>query len=183
MFLQQIGVPWPAEPTLLVAGSLAARGRLSIVGVIAVALAATLVADLTWYVVGKRYGARALRFVSRPSSSSEKYLRRTGRLFERLGPVAFALAKFIPGVPMAGPVLAGGMGTTLAVFVFFDLLAMAVWACTFTVLGVVFHSRVEVAFAAFNRLGGWALIIGGAIVLALTLRFVWRRVRLPRPSA
>ena len=63
VFLQQIGVPWPAEPTLLVAGSLAARGRLSIVGVIAVALAATLVADLTWYVVGRRYGGAAFRFV------------------------------------------------------------------------------------------------------------------------
>ena len=37
VFLQQIGVPWPAEPTLLVAGSLAARGRLPAVGVIGAA--------------------------------------------------------------------------------------------------------------------------------------------------
>jgi membrane protein DedA with SNARE-associated domain len=29
VFLQQLGVPIPAEPTLVVAGSLAARGRIS----------------------------------------------------------------------------------------------------------------------------------------------------------
>ena len=63
VLLQQIGVPMPAEPTLVVAGSLAARGRLSLGGIASAALVATVLADLTWFVIGKRYGKRALRLI------------------------------------------------------------------------------------------------------------------------
>jgi hypothetical protein len=39
VFLQQLGVPIPAEPTLVVAGSLAARGLLPLPGLVEVDLA------------------------------------------------------------------------------------------------------------------------------------------------
>jgi membrane protein DedA with SNARE-associated domain len=176
VFLQQIGVPIPAEPTLVVAGSLAARGGLSAASIVAGAMVATVVADLTWFVVGKRYGARALRLVFCLSSSPEKHLSQTERLFARWGPVAFALAKFIPGLPMAGPVLAGSMGTALRVFLFYDVLAMGLWAGAFTGLGMVFQRHVEFALRALDHLGGWGLLLGATLVTALVLRR-WYRAR------
>jgi len=165
VFLQQIGVPIPAEPTLVVAGSLAARGRLSVAGVIGVALVATLVADLTWFVVGRRYGARALRLVSSSSSSSAKYVSLGERLFARWGPAAFALAKFIPGLPMVGPVLAGGLGASLSVFVVCDVLAMTLWAGAFTGLGMIFQRHVERALGALDHLGSWGVLLGVVVVV------------------
>jgi membrane protein DedA with SNARE-associated domain len=176
VLLQQIGVPVPAEPTLVVAGSLAARGRLSLAGIAVAALVATLLADLTWFVVGKRYGTRALRLVFRLSSSPEKHLGQTERLFLRWGPAAFALAKFIPGLPMAGPLLAGGLGTTLRVFLIYDLLAMGLWAGAFTGLGALFQRDVERALGALDRLGGWGLLLGGAVVAGVLVRR-WYKVR------
>lgn len=170
VFMQQIGVPVPAEPTLIAAGSLAARGRMSVAGIAAAALVATLAADLTWFAVGKRYGMRALHLVFRLSPSPEKYLDQAERLFSRWGPAAFALAKFIPGLPMAGPVLAGGLGTTLRVFLLYDLLAMGLWAGAFTGLGMVFHRDVDRALRGLDRLGGWALLCGAVIVAALVVR-------------
>lgn len=169
VFLQQIGVPVPAEPTLVAAGSLAARGRLSVAGIAAAAFVATLVADLTWFAVGKRYGMRALHFAFRLSPSPEKHLNQTERLFSRWGPAAFALAKFIPGLPMAGPVLAGGLGTTLRVFLFYDLLAMGLWAGAFTGLGMVFERDVDRALRGLDRLGGWGLLLGIAIAAVVVL--------------
>ena len=174
VFLQQMGVPVPAEPTLVAAGSLAARGRLSVAGIAVAALVATLVADLIWFVVGRRYGTRALRLVFRFSSSPEKHLGQTERLFARWGPAAFALAKFIPGVPMAGPVLAGGLGTTLRVFLLYDLLAMGLWAGLFTGLGMAFQRDVDQALRALDRLGGWGLLLAGTIVAAVILRQWWK---------
>jgi membrane protein DedA with SNARE-associated domain len=174
VFLQQIGVPVPAEPTLVAAGSLAARGRLSIPGVAVAALVATLAADLTWFAVGKRYGRRALHLVFRLSPSPSKYLDQTERLFSRWGPVAFALAKFIPGMPMAGPVLAGGMGTALRVFLIYDLLAMGLWASVFTGLGVLFQRDVDRALRGLDRFGGWGLLFGAVIVAFWVLRR-WHR--------
>jgi membrane protein DedA with SNARE-associated domain len=180
VFLQQIGVPIPAEPTLVVAGSLAARDRLSITAIAGAALVATLIADLAWFVVGKRYGARALRLVFRLSSSPQKRLDQTERLFARWGPAAFALAKFIPGLPMAGPVMAGGMGTTLRVFLVYDLLAMTLWAGAFMGLGMAFQRDVDRALRGLDRIGGWALPLGvAAVIVALTVRRVYKSRALP----
>jgi membrane protein DedA with SNARE-associated domain len=176
VLLQQIGVPVPAEPTLVVAGSLAARGRLSLVGIAGAALVATLLADLTWFVVGKRYGARALRLVFRLSPSPEKHLSQTERLFSRWGPAAFALAKFIPGLPMAGPVMAGGLGTTLRVFLIYDLLAMGLWAGVFTTLGMIFQRDVDRALGALDRLGGWGLLLAAALIAGFAARR-WYKTR------
>jgi membrane protein DedA with SNARE-associated domain len=176
VFLQQIGVPVPAEPTLVAAGSLAARGRLSLAGIAAAALVATLAADLTWFAVGKRYGMRALLLVFRLSPSPAIDFNQAERLFSRWGPAAFALAKFIPGLPMAGPVLAGGLGTTLRVFLVYDLLAMGLWAGVFTGLGMVFQRDVDRALRGLDRLGGWGLLLGAVIVVAIILRR-WQQAR------
>jgi membrane protein DedA with SNARE-associated domain len=175
VLLQQIGVPVPAEPTLIVAGSLAGHGRLSVSGIALAALVATLLADLLWFAIGKRYGARALRVIYRLSSSPERRQSQTERLLSRWGPAAFALAKFIPGLPMAGPVLAGGMGTTLPVFLVCDLLAMSLWAGGFTALGIVFRRDVDRALHALDHLGGWALLLGA---VALAIAMAWRLVKM-----
>jgi len=170
VFLQQIGVPLPAEPTLVVAGSLVARGRLAFVSIAGATFVATLVADLIWFAIGKRHGGRALRFVLRLSPTPEKHLTRIERLFARWGPAAFAIAKFIPGLPMTGPVLAGSLGTALRTFLVFDLLAMALWAGTVLGLGMVFERDVELLLRVLDRVGGWALLVGAALLIGLTLR-------------
>jgi membrane protein DedA with SNARE-associated domain len=180
VFLQQIGIPLPAEPTLVIAGSLAARGRLPVAGIIGAALGATLVADLTWFVVGKRFGARALYFISGLSTSPEKRLRQIERLLARWGPPAFALAKFIPGLPMVGPVLAGSQGTPLRVFLFYDLLVMSLWASALTALGMVFQRHVDFALSALSRIGGWGLLLAVTVVAGLALRL---RYKARAPSA
>jgi membrane protein DedA with SNARE-associated domain len=141
---------------------------------------ATLAADLTWFAVGKRYGRRALHFVFRLSPSPAEHLNQAERLFSRWGPAAFALAKFIPGMPMAGPVLAGGLGTTLRVFLIYDLLAMGLWAGMFTGLGMLFQRDVDRALRGLDRLGGWGLLLGATVIAFLLLRR-WQRSRGNRP--
>jgi membrane protein DedA with SNARE-associated domain len=180
VFLQQIGVPLPAEPTLVVAGSLVARGRLAIGSIAGATLVATLVADLIWFVIGRRYGGRALGFVLRLSSTPQKHLTRIERLFARWGPAAFAIAKFIPGLPMLGPLLAGSLGTTLRTFLACDLFAMALWAGAALGLGMVFERDVELLLRALDRAGGWALLVVAALIIGLTLRR-WYKSRTVSP--
>jgi membrane protein DedA with SNARE-associated domain len=185
VLLQQIGVPVPAEPTLIVAGSFAAHGRLSFASIIGTALVATLITDLMWFFVAKKYGDRLLRFACSLSSSPEEHLRRTERRFERWGPAAFALAKFIPGLPMAGPVLAASLGTTLWVFLIYDLLAMSLWACTCTGLGLVCERHVAVALRTLDRFGGWGLVAFATVGAGVALRLWYRRqvaVAAPTPA-
>jgi len=177
VFLQQIGVPVSAEPTLLVAGSLVARERLSVFAIGGAVLTATLVADVIWYLIGRRYGARALRFALRGSAKPEQRLDQTMRLFARWGSAAFALAKFIPGVPMVGPVLAGSSGITWRVFLAYDVVAMSAWAGAFTGLGVIFASDVGRIVKLLDRVGVWGLVVGAAVVVVVAARALMRRRR------
>ena len=77
VFLEQIGAPIPALPTLIVAGALAQRGRMEIVPVLAVALAASLLADTIWFLIGRWQGHRVLRTVCRLSLSPDSCVRGT----------------------------------------------------------------------------------------------------------
>jgi hypothetical protein len=59
VLLQQIGLPLPAVPTLMLAGSLAATpGSLGLV--LAAAIVASVIADWVWYAAGKAFGYRVL---------------------------------------------------------------------------------------------------------------------------
>jgi membrane protein DedA with SNARE-associated domain len=174
VFLQQIGVPFPAEPTLLVAGSLSARARLPIANISGAVLLATLIADLSWFIVGRRYGKRALDRICQKSPGARSRLTQIERRLERWGTATFVVAKFIPGLPMAGPALAGALGVTLRAFLFYDLLAMTLWAGTFTGLGMAFHGQIDVVSAALDRIDGSILMCGAIVLIALLLRR-WQR--------
>ena len=50
---EQVGVPLPAVPALLVVGALAAQGRVSLVLVIGAIAAVALPVDLVWHELGR----------------------------------------------------------------------------------------------------------------------------------
>ncbi|HEX9459387.1 MAG TPA: sulfurtransferase, partial [Thermoanaerobaculia bacterium] len=65
VLLEQIGVPVPAAPTLIVAGALSRDGKMSSTHVLLAALLASLIADYVWFLLGQRYGYRILRVLCR----------------------------------------------------------------------------------------------------------------------
>ena len=179
VFLEQVGVPIPALPTLVVAGALVARGRMDPVTLLAVALAASVLADLVWYYVGRWQGHRVLRTVCRLSLSPDSCVRGTEDLFERAGMPSLLYAKFIPGYNTIAPPLAGAMGKGLGSFVFWDSLGSLLWLGTGVTVGFIFHRAVDRALDYLETLGYWA---GGvlAVGLALVILVKWwqrRRVR------
>ena len=66
VLLQQLGLPLPAVPTLLLAGSLAVSyGQAG--GLLAAAVVASVIADLLWYGAGRAFGYRVLSGLCRLS--------------------------------------------------------------------------------------------------------------------
>ena len=182
VLLQQIGVPIPAEPTLLVAGSLSARGHLSAASIAGAILVATLIADVTWFFIGRRFGEGALRVVLRVSSSPQRRLQQLEHLFSRRRTTAITLGKLFPGFPMAAPVLAGALGAPLRVFLAYDLLALTLWGATFTGLGAIFQGNVAFVVRSLERVGAWGLVLAGGVVASLVARSVARYVRAARAA-
>jgi membrane protein DedA with SNARE-associated domain len=54
---RQACLPVPVDLLLLAASALAGLGRLSFTGIIAFSVTAFLLADLTWYAAGRRWGS------------------------------------------------------------------------------------------------------------------------------
>ncbi len=108
VFAEQIGMPVPAVPTLIVAGALARNGRMSSTHTILIAaVAASLIADWIWFLLGRRYGYRILRTLCRISLSPDSCVRDTEARFERWGMKSLLFAKFVPGFSTVAPPLAG----------------------------------------------------------------------------
>jgi membrane protein DedA with SNARE-associated domain len=85
VLLEQIGMPVPAAPTLIVAGALSRDGKMSSTHVLLAALLASLIADYIWFLLGQRYGYRILRVLCRISLSPDSCVRDTEARFERWG--------------------------------------------------------------------------------------------------
>jgi membrane protein DedA with SNARE-associated domain len=135
---EQIGIPIPAIPFLLAAGALAGSGRLSLALLLALSGVASLMADVTWYWIGRLGGARVLGWLCRISLEPDSCVRRTQTSFSKHGARTLVFAKFVPGLSTIAPPLAGIVGCPLGRFVFFSAIGGVVWAGAFIVLGWVF---------------------------------------------
>ena len=77
VLLEQLGLPVPAVPTLVVAGALAADGKLSFAHLLLAAFVATVAADSLWFLLGRRYGQKLLKTLCRVSLSPDTCVRQT----------------------------------------------------------------------------------------------------------
>ena len=172
VFLLQVGVPVPAVPTLMAAGALAVGGGFSLPAIIMVAVAASLAGDLVWYVAGRVYGFRVLRFLCRISISPDSCVRDTESRFRRWGAASLIAAKFIPGFATIAPPLAGALRIAFLPFLAYSTVSAALWAGLAVGAGVLFHRQVDWLLGELKQMGVYALAVIGA-ALALFIAFKW----------
>jgi membrane protein DedA with SNARE-associated domain len=186
VILEQLGMPVPAAPALIVAGALSRDGKLSSTNVLLAALLASLIADYIWFLLGRRYGYRILRVLCRISLSPDSCVRDTEARFERWGLKSLLIAKFIPGFSTVAPPLAGAAGHGTLAFVVYDGIGALIWAGAAVAAGRTFHRAIDRVLAALENLGGWALLVVACLLL-LVIAVKWaqrvhflRQLRLAR---
>ena len=145
VFIEQIGVPFPAIPILIAAGVLAGTGFLSLPAVLTGAIVAALVADWIWYEIGRRGGRRVLELLCRIALEPRSCIARTEDFFRAHGVRSLVAAKFVPGLSTVAPPLAGIGGLTLAGFLLYDGLGVLLWVGSTVGLGYVFSDRLDTA--------------------------------------
>jgi|SRR5580658_2166535 membrane protein DedA with SNARE-associated domain/rhodanese-related sulfurtransferase len=175
VLVEQIGLPLPTFPLLIVAGAWSAQGGAPVIAIALAAVAACLFADLAWYAAGRRFGSRVLRTMCRLSLEPDSCVADTEHLFTRFGPRVLVIAKFVPGLGAVSTAMSGVVGSRLAVFIAYDLIGASLWAGAGIAIGVMFHDAVDQVFAelgALGRVGG--LLILAVLAIFLALKF-WRR--------
>ncbi len=180
VLLQQIGLPIPAVPTMIVAGALAAASRLSAPGVFTLAVLASVVADLLWYWAGRRYGYRVLKLLCRVSLSPDTCVRQTEGIFERYGFFSVVVSKFIPGFSTVAPPIAGALDMRLPSFLGAAFASAALWVGAAMGAGWLFRTQVNVVLAWMSENTALAAGIVGALLAVYVLFKAWQRWRLAR---
>jgi len=170
VLLEQLGLPIPAVPTLVVAGALAAEGELSPLAVFGVAFVACMIGDAVWYLAGRRYGRRVMKFLCRVSLSPDSCVRQTEFRFERWGRLTLVLSKFIPGLSTIAPPLAGAMRLGWPSFLLLNSLGVVIWAGVAIGAGMAFHAQINEFIVGLEGLGTLAaeaigVLLGGYIAL------------------
>ncbi|HEY2325085.1 MAG TPA: VTT domain-containing protein [Thermoanaerobaculia bacterium] len=177
VFLEQIGAPIPAVPTLMIAGALARNGQMSSTHVMVWAVLASLVADSIWFALGKRYGYRILRLLCRISLSPDSCVRDTEANFERWGMKSLLIAKFVPGFSTVAPPLAGATNAGIVPFILYDGVGALLWAGAAVIVGRAFHHAIGSVVERLENLGGWAVVFVVFVLALFVIVKWWQRVR------
>ncbi|MFL6706831.1 MAG: rhodanese-like domain-containing protein [Massilia sp.] len=176
VLLEQIGLPIPAMPMLIVAGALAAGGEISWAACLAASVAACLISDYFWFKAGRFYGKRILRLLCKISLSPDYCVSQTEDKFRRWGAKSLIVAKFVPGFNTVAPPLAGAMGTTTPVFIAYSVAGGVLWSATGIVAGIIFRDGIDDVLDTLETMGGVALM-GIAVLLGIFVlyKFIERR--------
>ena len=176
VLLQQIGLPVPAVPTLLVAGSLAAApGQVG--KVLAAAILASTIADWVWYLAGRSFGYRVLAGLCKLSINPGSCVSQTEARFIRWGVGSLVIAKFIPGFSTVAPPIAGALRMALPGFLLAAASGAALWAGLALGAGWLLREEVQTAIGIINEQAGSALVsILGVIALWLGWK-LWQKYR------
>lgn len=179
---QQGGLPVPAVPTLLLAGSLAlSSGQLAVM--LAAAIIASVLADALWYLAGRAFGYRVLAGLCRLSINPASCVSQTESRFVRWGLGSLVVAKFVPGFSTVAPPIAGALRMSLPGFVLASAAGAALWAGLALVAGWVLRSEVQAVIAALDRNAAGALLVVVAVIGLWLGWKLWQKYRFRRLSA
>jgi membrane protein DedA with SNARE-associated domain/rhodanese-related sulfurtransferase len=180
VLLEQLGLPLPAVPTLVIAGALAANGTLPLVELMLVALVACLLGDSLWFIAGRHFGSRVMSTICRISLSPDSCVKKSELRFLRWRARMLLVAKFVPGLSTVAPPLAGAMGLTWSPFLVFDAIGSLIWAGIAVSVGYLFAGQIDHLLDYLQSAGTVAM----EVVLCLLAIYIgvkwWQRHRLLR---
>jgi len=171
--LESMGVPSPGETALVAAAVLASQGKLHIWLVILIGVSSAIIGDNIGYLLGRRIGREVLEARGPLHKHRKRAIEAGDRFFERHGPKAVFLARWIALVRFAAAWLAGINRMPLRLFFFWNALGGITWGVTFGLVGYYGGHAATHVLATMGIIG--AIVLG--LMLVAFLVFVWLRER------
>lgn len=182
VLMQQMGLPVPAVPTLLLAGSLVLSPERAAV-VLAAAVAASVIADWVWYLAGRAFGYRVLSGLCKLSINPGSCVADTESRFLRWGAWSLVIAKFVPGFSTVAPPIAGALRVSLPSFLTAAAVGALLWAGAAVLTGWLLKSEVQALIALLSQHGTWVIAGLLATLVAWLAWKAWQKYRFERLAA
>jgi len=135
MAIESSFIPFPSELVLVPAGYLAAKGEMSIVMIMAAALAGSLVGAYINYYLARTLGRKFLLKYGKYFFIKEETLLKMEAYFKKHGHISTFTGRLIPGVRQLISIPAGLAKMNLAEFTIFTFLGAGIWALILVLLG------------------------------------------------
>ena len=174
LLLCGIGLPLPEEVSLIGAGLLLHKGEVEFLPIVLVCSSAILLGDSIPFLLGKKYGAKAL---DKPWVRRRFHPRRFKRLKERFdehGTWATFSFRFFPGARIPGYFVAGTMGMSTLRFLLLDGLGVLLTVPISIWVGKLFANQIDRLKATMHDLHLILAFIALSLVLILAIRG-WRQ--------
>lgn len=126
----------PGDSLLFAAGLFASYGDLNIALLLGLLFVAAVLGDAVNYSVGKKLGLRATKFkLFGKNLVKQEHLDRTHEFYEKYGPKAIIIARFVPIVRTFAPFVAGVGSMTYKKFATYNVLGAFLWVFGVTLVG------------------------------------------------
>jgi membrane protein DedA with SNARE-associated domain/rhodanese-related sulfurtransferase len=173
---EQIGLPIPSTPFLLAVGALAGLHRFNLAKALALATLASLISDCIWFYLGKRRGASILSLLCKISLEPDSCVASTQSVYSRYGSKSLLFAKFVPGLAMIAPPIAGMFRLRLWKFMALDAGGAFLWASSFSAVGWIFRDQLEILADSLERFGaGLVGLVAFGLAIYIGSKYVQRR--------
>jgi membrane-associated protein len=169
-----LGVIFPGEIAILVAGAAAQVGTLSLWAVIPISVAGAVIGDAIGFGVGRRYGERLLKRLPDRLVKPEA-VRATNELLRRRGPIVVLIGRMTALLRALVPGLAGMSGLSWWRFLPYNLLGGVLWATAVAVAGYLAGASLVVVQERLGVVSNVVLGMLAAAGLAMWLRSHVRR--------
>ena len=171
VFLNNAGLPIPGDTFLLAAGVLSQSGLLPFSWVVFAAGSACFLGGAAGYIVGRKWGRKALRQLPFLRLTQER-TRQVEKFLDRYGGPAVFFARFVAFVHPVTGLFAGVGRMRWTPFLFFNLMGAAAYALLYGALGYFFGESWEYLKVWIGRAG--TLSLAGLLILA-ALAYLIRR--------
>lgn len=135
VLLDVIALPLIAIPVLLMAGSLAAAGNLSLLLIIGFATVAAATGDTLWYSIGRYGRPQLMGIMERTGGKKHEYLVRSIRFIQSYGVGFLLISKFVPGIASLACPAAGIVNMSMSRFLLMNGVSRIFWAASVSWLG------------------------------------------------
>jgi membrane protein DedA with SNARE-associated domain len=171
------GLPFPGRVVLVAAGAAMAKDWGDVAVMTAAGAVGALVGDHLWWVAGRLGAAgRLTALYCKLSLASGRCEARARARFDRFGPLAIVIGRFVAGVRLFAAPMAGGGAISYPRFLLFELIGATVWSGLFVAAG---HALGAPWHALLAR-DGWGVPVAALVVLTVLGPGVIILVRLAR---
>jgi len=177
-----LGAQVSEDLTCIAGGILASQGVIAFAPAVFACLAGIVIGDLLLFFTGRWLGRPALKRAPLRWLMNERDVEIAERWFHRRGPALIVLTRFIPGSRLPTYFAAGALKAPIRKFIFFFVLAAAIWTPMLVGLSLVLGKAFLGFFEQFER---WAPLafFGFVFAMLLTTRliaplFTWEGRRL-----